>query len=144
MVAKERRMFKKIMVPVELGHLASLDKALKTAADLARANDAEIAFVEIYGPLASGAGKNPPDHAAKLRTFATEQAAAHGVKASAVPVFSHDPTAELTSALMSAITDTGADAVVMASHVPGWAEHIFHSNAGYIACHAPVSVFVVR
>jgi nucleotide-binding universal stress UspA family protein len=28
--------------------------------------------------------------------------------------------------------------------VPGFAEHLFSSNAGYLASHADISVFVVR
>jgi hypothetical protein len=32
----------------------------------------------------------------------------------------------------------------MASHVPGLPEHIFASNAGAVASHAGMSVFVVR
>ena len=37
-----------------------------------------------------------------------------------------------------------ADLVVTASHNPGFAEHLFASNSGYLAAHAPVSVLVVR
>ena len=32
----------------------------------------------------------------------------------------------------------------MASHRPGAGEYVFGSNAGHVAQHAPVSVFVVR
>ena len=32
----------------------------------------------------------------------------------------------------------------MASHVPGLPEHFFASNAGALASHAEVSVFVIR
>ena len=59
-------------------------------------------------------------------------------------VVSHDPAVDLDDSLMQAIADTGADLVVMASHVPGLPEHIFASNAGYLANHASVSVFVIR
>ena len=62
----------------------------------------------------------------------------------AMPMVSHDTTIELSTLLLDCAERTGADLIVMASHTPGWLEHVFHSNAGYIACHAPVSVFVVR
>ena len=55
-----------------------------------------------------------------------------------------DCTEKLTGKLLDAVNETGADLVVMASHVPGVLEHIFSSNAGYVARHAKVSVFVVR
>jgi nucleotide-binding universal stress UspA family protein len=45
---------------------------------------------------------------------------------------------------MKAIDKIGADLVVMASHKPGFLEHIFSSHGGYIAQHATCSVFVVR
>jgi len=44
----------------------------------------------------------------------------------------------------AAAKEAGCDLVVMASHVPGFREHILSSNAGYVASHAPISVFVVR
>lgn len=137
-------MFKKIMVPVDLAHLDRLSRSLEIAATLARADGAEIVCVGIYGNLPSSAAPNPQDYKARIEAFAAEQSAASGVATTAFPVFSHDPEVELGSALLKAIDDTGSDAVVMASHIPGWVEHIFHSNAGYLASHATVSVFVIR
>jgi hypothetical protein len=32
----------------------------------------------------------------------------------------------------------------MASHVPGFKDCVFSSNAGHLASHAPMSVYVVR
>lgn len=137
-------MFKKILVPVDLAHVDALSRALSVAAELARSHGAEVVFVGVFGGLPSTAASSPNNYKAKLQTFADEQAQAEGIKASAAPIFSHDPEVELGSALLAAVTNTGADVVVMASHVPGWTEHVFHSNAGYMACHAAVSVFVVR
>jgi len=56
----------------------------------------------------------------------------------------HDPAVETTAELMKAIDKIGADLVIMASHEPGFFEHIFSSHGGYIAQHAKCSVFVVR
>lgn len=137
-------MFKKIMVPVDLAHLDRLARSLEIAATLAREDGAEIVCVGIYGNLPSSAARNPKEYKARMEAFAAEHGASSGVKTTAFPVFSHDPEVELGSALLKAIDDTGADAVVMASHIPGWVEHIFHSNAGYIASHATISVFVIR
>ena len=63
---------------------------------------------------------------------------------SARPYTSHDPTADLDPTLMKAIEETGSDLVVVASHIPGFPEYLFASNAGYLAMHASVSVFVIR
>ncbi|MFT5511440.1 MAG: nucleotide-binding universal stress UspA family protein [Hyphomicrobiaceae bacterium] len=137
-------MFSKILVPVDLGHLEDLSRALETAAEMAKAQNAEVVYVGVYGNLRSSAAPNPKEYTDKLAAFSDEQASIHGISTTPFPVFSHDPQAELTSLLLSAAIDTMSDVIVMASHVPGWVEHVFHSNAGYIASHASVSVFVIR
>ena len=137
-------MFTKIMVPIDLGHLDDLAQALAAAAQMAKSHNAEVIYVGVYGNVPTEAVPPAQDYSAELEAFADSQAAAHGIATTSIPVFSHDPQAELASALLSAATDAKADVIVMASHIPGWAEHIFHSNAGYIASHAPISVFVVR
>lgn len=137
-------MFKKIMVPIDLGKLAHLERTLKATADIANAHNAEVIFVSVYGSQPTSDLPKPEKISEMLRNFAEQQEHSHGVKASSVAVYSQDPQAELTSALLSTSEKIGADAIVMASHIPGWLEHVFHSNAGYIACHAKISVFVVR
>jgi nucleotide-binding universal stress UspA family protein len=57
---------------------------------------------------------------------------------------SHDPTADVDDALEQAAEEIGADLIVMASHVPNFADFIFASRAGYLASHSHLSVFVVR
>ena len=71
-------------------------------------------------------------------------ASKHGVKAAAHTAIAHDPTTEVDDALMRAIDETGADLVVMASHVPNVMDHIWPSNGGKLAEHAKCSVMVVR
>ena len=137
-------MFKKIMVPVDLGHLENLSRALDAAAEMAKSHEAEVAYIGVYGNVPHTNLPAAEDYTSELKAFSDRQAAAHGITTTSLPVFSHDPEAELTSALLSTSSDIGADVIVMASHIPGWTEHIFHSNAGYVASHAPVSVFVVR
>lgn len=137
-------MFKKIMVPVDLGHVDALEKALNVAANMAKSHDAEVVYVGVYSNLPAANTPAPDQYPDALAAFAKDQAKASRIKATSHPVFSHDTQAELMSLLMRAVDDTGADAIVMASHIPGWIEHVFHSNAGYMASHAAVSVFVVR
>ena len=91
---------------------------------------------------------NLPNHiyisGKKLGTFAAQEADKHGVEASAHTAIAHDPTTEIDDALMRAIGDTGADLVVMASHVPNVMDYIWPSNGGKLAEHAKCSVMVVR
>ena len=137
-------MFKKIMAPVDLAHQGHLERALKCTSDLAKHYGAEVVFVGVTAATPSATAHNPAEYAVKLAEFAKAQAAEHGFTASAVPVVSHDPTTDVDDALLKATKDTGADLVVMASHLPGAAEHIFSSNAGYLASHVAISVMIVR
>ncbi len=55
-----------------------------------------------------------------------------------------DPAADLDRALDRELHELGVDLVVMASHLPGLRDYVFHSNAGFLASHTDLSVFVVR
>jgi len=88
--------------------------------------------------------RTPEEFRAKLSSFAAGQADQHGIQAIGHAVFSHDPSIDLETALLTAISETGADLVVMATHVPHMTDHIWPSNGGRIASHSGVSVFLVR
>ena len=55
-----------------------------------------------------------------------------------------DPVADLDRALNRLFHELEVDLVVMASHIPGIRDYVFHSNAGFLASHTDLSVFVVR
>ncbi|MFN0262287.1 universal stress protein [Tepidamorphus sp. 3E244] len=137
-------MYSKIMVPVDLAHVEKLDKALKTAGDLAKQYAAEICYVGVTSTAPGSVAHNPEEFGQRLEAFAREQASGHGKTASTHTIVSHDPAVDLDAKLLEAVELTGADLVVMGSHVPGALEHMFSSNAGHVASHAKVSVFVVR
>lgn len=137
-------MFSKILVPVDLEHQPALEKALSVATELTRLYDAEAILCGVTSSAPSAVAHSPSEFAQKLDAFAAEQTQKRGVSFAAKSVTSHDPATDIDSALQSAITETGADLVVMASHVPGMLEHVLASRAGFLAAHARVSVFVVR
>ncbi len=137
-------MYTTILVPVDLEHVERLDKALATAADLARHYGAALVYVGVTASAPGAIAHSLEEYARKLEAFAEVETAKRGVPAKTRPLLSHDPTTDLDATLLKAIDDLGADLVVMASHVPGFAEHIFASNAGYVASHAQTSVLVVR
>lgn len=138
------QMYKRIMVPVDLTHLDQLEKALQTAADLANRYKAPVLYAGVTATTPGPAAHNPEEFASKLDAFATDQGQKHGIQTTSRAYASPDPSVDLDKTLMRAIEDGGIDLVVMASHVPGLPEHIFASNAGYLASHAGVSVMVVR
>ena len=137
-------MYSKLVVPVDLAHADALGKALGVAADLARAFGAEAHLVGVTMSQPTEVAPSPEAFAEKLGAFAEEQSAALGVHFEPHAETSHDITADLDRVLQRAAERIGADLIVMASHVPGLADHVFASNAGYLASHASMSVLVVR
>ena len=137
-------MYGKIMVPVDLAHVDRLGKALDAAADLAKHFGASVCYVSVTVPMPTPVAHTPQEHAEKLARFGTEQAAKHGIETETASYTSHDPAIDLDQKLIEAARDTRSDLIVMASHVPGLPEHLFASNAGAVASHAQISVFVIR
>ncbi len=137
-------MYEKIMVPVDLAHVERLVKAIDVAADLAKHYRVPICYVGVTVPMPSPVAHTPQEYAEKLSRFGAEQAGKHGIQVETAAYTSHDPAVDLDEKLLEAVKDTKSDLVVMASHVPGLPEHIFASNAGSVASHAEVSVFVIR
>ena len=137
-------MFQRIMTPVDLAHVERLGNALDCAADLAKHWGVPIVYLGVTSSAPSSLAHNPEEFGQKLGAFAEQQAAKHGVEASAHTTIAHDPTTEIDDALMRAIGETGTDLVVMASHLPNVMDHFWPSNGGKLAEHAKCSVMVVR
>ncbi|MGR3759201.1 universal stress protein [Roseobacteraceae bacterium NS-SX3] len=132
------------MVPVDLAHASRLDRALQAAADLAHQNQAEIVYVGVTSPQPSSIAHNPQEFARKLDAFAADMAGKHSVRTSGHACVSHDPSIDLDGTLLKAAKDVGADLIVMASHVPGIGDYLFHAHGGRVAEKADISVMVVR
>jgi nucleotide-binding universal stress UspA family protein len=137
-------MYQKIMIPVDLAHADKLEKALATSTDLAKLYNGELFVVGVTSSAPGVVAHNPTEYAQKLEAFAAEQTKQRGVPFAAKAVTSPDPAIDLDDALKATAAEIGADLVVMASHVPGFMEHIIASRAGYLASHTGISVFVVR
>ena len=138
------KLYRHIGVPVDLAHRDKLGKALTTATDLARHYDARVTLVAVTGPAPGEAAHNPQEFRQRLDAVAAELAQDTGVTVDAHAEVIGDPAADLDKSLDRQFHELGVDLVVMASHVPGFREYIFHSNAGFLASHTDLSVFVVR
>jgi nucleotide-binding universal stress UspA family protein len=137
-------MFKNIMVPVDLTHLEHLERTLSVAADLAKHYAADLYCVGVTTSMPGPVAHNPSEYAEKLAAFAKQESEKQGIEIKAQAYSSHDPAVDLDDTLMKAAGELGIDLAVMGSHQPGLPEHIFASNAGYLASHAAISVLVVR
>ncbi len=137
-------MYSTILVPVDLAHADKLTKSLEVAERLARLENARLVYCGVTAGTPGSVAHNPQEFEQKLTEFVNAQAGRTGLDSTALPAICHDPARDLDKTLLQAIEDSGADLVVMASHVPGVIDHVFTSNAGWLATHAAVSVMVVR
>lgn len=137
-------MFSKIMIPVDLAHQPDLAKALDCAGDLARHYGATVVYVGVTASTPGALGHNPAEYEQRLAAFAEAQGKAQGIAATEMTVVSHDPAIDLDAALAKAVRETGADLVVMASHIPNLADHLWPSHGGSLAAEAGCSVMLVR
>ncbi|RVT84151.1 universal stress protein [Rhodobacteraceae bacterium CCMM004] len=137
-------MFHKIMVPVDLAHTDRLDRALSCAADLARSHGAAVTYVGVTGAVPGAVAHTPQEYAEKLAAFARAEADARGIDTHAHAVTSHDPAVDLDKTLLKAVRDTGADLVVMATHVPNVTDYVWAAHGADVAAHTDASVFLVR
>ena len=137
-------MYERILAPVDLAHPDRIEKALKSAADLASHYGADLVSVGVTGNEPSAAAHTPEEYGQKLAAFADEAGKRLGHPMRAEMIRVHDLTVDLDKSITRKATEIGADLIVMASHKPGAGEYIFGSNAGHVAQHSPVSVFAVR
>lgn len=137
-------MFKKILIPIDLNHADKLEKAVSAGAHLAKSNDVSVVFAAVTSNAPGPLAHTPEEFRAKLASYAAEESGKHGITASGHAVFVHDPAVELEDGILKAVNETGADLVVMATHIPHLPDHFWPSNGGRVASHADVSVFLVR
>jgi nucleotide-binding universal stress UspA family protein len=132
------------MVPVDLAHAATVEKAIQVAADLAKLHNAEIFLVGVTDTAPGSVAHDPNEYQQRLEQFAADHSSRHGCSMTAKVVICNDPAAELDEALEDYGKEINVDLVVMASHLPGFMDHLFHSRAGHLATHTDISVFIVR
>ena len=137
-------MFNRILAPVDLEHADRLAKAIGVTADLARHYGATVVFAAVTSNTPTAVAHNPQEFRRKLEDFAKEQGRKHGIAAEAKAYTAHDPAIQIDQTLLGAIRETGADLVVIGSHIPNVVDAIWPSHGGRIASHASVSVLVVR
>ena len=137
-------MYSELMIPVDLRHVDQMDKALSLSADIAKLYGATLHIVGVTSSAPSETARTPEAFDEKLTAYANERSQALDATFVAHTEVSHDPSIDLDEVLQKAAKTIGADLIVMASHIPGFAEHFVSSNAGYTASHSAVSVFIVR
>lgn len=141
---EQTAMYKTIMVPVDLAHAAMVEKSMKTARDISKIYDSEIYLVGVTATTPGSVAHDPTEYEQKLKKFAADHSTSLGCTLTPKVVLCNDPAVELDDALEKVGKEIDVDLVVMASHVPGFMDHLFHSKAGHLAMDSNISVFIVR
>lgn len=138
-------MFSRILVPVDLNNVDKLTKALDIAAQTAKDNDATVVYVGVVDAVPTPSTLTEGERIKTLLDdFAADQAKVHGIKTADHVMLRGDLHLHVGAEIITSAKDANCDLIVMGSHMPGIKDHIFSSNAGYVATHAPISVYVVR
>ncbi len=138
-------MYSRILVPVDLDNADKLTKALDLAGQTAKQNAAEVIYVDVVDAVPTTTARTEGERSAdRLKLFTLEQAKRHGINTTGEIVLRSDLHLNVGSDIVKTAKDLDCDLIVVASHIPSFKDHIISSNAGYIASHAPMSVYVVR
>ena len=138
-------MYSRILVPVDLDNADKLTKALDLAGRTAKESDAEVVYVDVVDAVPTTSARTEGDRLAeRLKVFVANQAKKYGVQTTDHVALRSDLRLNVGSDLIKAAKEADCDLIVMASHIPGFKDHILSSNAGYVASHAPMTVYVVR
>ena len=140
-------MYRKILLPIDLGHVASNDKVIAIAVEMARHWQGEIHAVSVVPPISSMIAPYLPqsveadsvnDVQDRLATLMSESVP-DDVKVSIRVV-----EGAVYHEILHEAKKWQADVIVLASHKPELGDYLLGSNAAKVVRHAPMSVFVVR
>lgn len=141
-------MYKKILLPIDLGDDDSWRKALPTAVGLCQAFGASLEVLTVVPDMGSPMvaqyfpadyeEKMAADIAAQLKAFAAEHVPPE------VPVVTKIGSGSIYKEILEAAADTGVDLIVIGSHRPELSDYLLGPNAARVVRHADCSVMVVR
>lgn len=138
-------MYSRILVPVDLDNIDKLAKALELAGRTAKESGAEVVYVDVVDAAPSMSARTDGERlAVRLKDFAAGQAEAYGIRTHDHVALRGDLHVNVGSDIIKAAKESDCDLIVMGTHFPGFKDHIFSSNGGYVASHAPMTVYVVR
>ena len=143
-------MYARLLVPVDLGDIASLDHALPVAAALASGPSAEIHVLSVVptAGMAVVGSYLPEDYAQKAMDGARDALAsaleAKRALAAGVALQGHVAKGSVYQEIMHVADRLNCDAIVMTAHSPDLKDYLLGPNAARVVRHAKQSVMVIR
>lgn len=141
-------MFKSILVPIDVGHKSSWETPLPIAAELAKANGAELHLVNIVPPYGMAiVGSFFPDDYENKALDNSKQALVDIVNQTDLKGIEpklHVAHGTIYEEILAAANQLGVDLIVMMAHRPELKDYLIGPNAARVARHADQSVMVLR
>jgi len=135
-------MYKTIIIPIDMSHMERIEPMVKAArqlgpeAELILVNAIESIPSHIQAEIPVGLVAENMEHSRKKLEKIAENVPG---KSSVEMADGH-----AASAILDIAEEKKADAIVIASHKPGWQDYLIGSTAARVVRHAKCSVLVVR
>jgi len=141
-------MTKSILLPVDLNHESSWNKAILQAVSLAKANGADLHVLTVIPDYGSSmVGSFFPDGFAD-KALEETKAALDALVAKHIPAgintTAHAVHGTIYKRILATADDNGCDLIVLGSTRPSMQDYLLGPNAARVVRHAKQSVFVVR
>ena len=140
-------MYQPILLPIDLAHESSWQKAIPVARKLAEAFGAKLHVITVVQDIRTSmvAQYFPDDYEEKLARGAAEKLSdLVSSQLSGMDGVEHVAAGQVYREIVKAAEDEGCDLIVMASHRPELADLLIGPNADHVARHTTASVMIVR
>lgn len=140
-------MYNHILVPIDLDQPQASEKAVKTAAQIARDYGATLHFLNVVVPVGTLASTFFPEGFQKQVTQAAMEKLhdySDGLKVNDVSLQHVVAEGSIYDQILKISERTEADLIVLASHRPELSDYLLGPNAARVVRHANCSVMVVR
>ncbi len=141
-------MYKKVLLPIDLGEENSWRKALPTAVECCRAFGADLHLMTVVPDFGMSAVAQyfPEDYAERAGAEAAEQLKKLSAEriTDGIKVHHRVGYGSIYEEILKAAKETKCDLIVMASQRPELKDYLLGPNAARVVRHANCSVLVVR
>lgn len=143
-------MYDKLLVPVDLGDLTSLEKALPVAASLANGAGSQVHILAVVptAGMAVVGSYLPEDYTEKAvaaaRQTLSDALAGKEEACGAATISGHVVKGSVYQEIIQTADALGCDAIVMTAHRPELKDYLLGPNAARVVRHAHQSVMVIR
>ncbi len=136
-------MYKTILVPIDMAHLAEGKKIIDVAVEHA-AEDAKIILLNVIEEVPSWAAINLPADLIDKNVNSSRDELKAIATASGIKMDVEVRSGHSYNTILDVAEDKNADLIIVASHRPGLQDYLIGSTAAKVVRHATCSVLVVR